>query len=298
MQQLSVRPPLSYDESWHSVWVQANRTFADPLLDEVRRKKRPRVYVYNISQPFSDADLHTPSAHGTTVGSPFHLQKGYASYDDSGSVLAATLHSRLFHSRMYQTTDPSEADLFVVPILTAPKREHVFDQHCRQVAAALGSLESSLEHLTVQSASRHLVAFSEENVAECATNCNCSGWFWRPQGLLAHAIRIPYSEHVPPSHRSSAYSRQRRVLFAKQTMAARTDPCPALTPELVPPLTVPLNPTAPWRAQGAAAEPPRLNSSHFYMYVPPLRNADEQRAMRAVLHANQVRMGGGRSGDV
>ena len=102
-----------------------------------------------------------------------------------------------------------------------------------------------------------------------------------------------------PCFRKSTRGRgPRACLSQKQTMAASTDACPALTPELVPPLPVPLNPTAPWRAQGAAAEPPRLNSSHFYMYVPPLRNADEQRAMRAVLHANQVRMGGGRSGDV
>lgn len=48
--------------------------------------------------------------------------------------------------------------------------------------------------------------------------------------------------------------------------------CPHLTPSLVPPWPdVPLPTTAPWQP-ASATEPPRENSSHFYMYVPPLRN--------------------------
>ena len=63
--------------------------------------------------------------------------------------------------------------------------------------------------------------------------------------------------------------------------------CPHLTPSLVPPWPdVPLPTTAPWQP-ASATEPPRENSSHFYMYVPPLRNEAEQHAMRLVLRANQ-----------
>ena len=40
--------------------------------------------------------------------------------------------------------------------------------------------------------------------------------------------------------------------------------CPALTPEIVPTDPAALSPTAPWQPAHA---PPRLNSSHFFMYV-------------------------------
>ena len=61
--------------------------------------------------------------------------------------------------------------------------------------------------------------------------------------------------------------------------------CPPLTTDLVPPETEPLLPTAPW--QPAPEPPPRTNSSHFFMYVPPLEKEIDQQALRAVLRSNQ-----------
>ena len=61
--------------------------------------------------------------------------------------------------------------------------------------------------------------------------------------------------------------------------------CPALTTDLVPPQSVPLSPTAPW--QPAPEPPPRVNSTHFFMYVPKLLTDRDQRNLRAVLHSNQ-----------
>ena len=61
--------------------------------------------------------------------------------------------------------------------------------------------------------------------------------------------------------------------------------CPPLTTDLVPPETEPLLPTAPW--QPAPEPPPRPNSSHFFMYVPPLEKESDQQALRAVLRSNQ-----------
>ena len=60
--------------------------------------------------------------------------------------------------------------------------------------------------------------------------------------------------------------------------------CPALTPEIVPTDPAALSPTAPWQP---AHEPPRLNSSHFFMYVPPLFTDDDQLHLREVIRANQ-----------
>ena len=61
--------------------------------------------------------------------------------------------------------------------------------------------------------------------------------------------------------------------------------CPALTTALVPPESVPLAPMAPW--QPAPEPPPRANSSHFFMYVPPLATEEDQHSMRSILRANQ-----------
>ena len=60
--------------------------------------------------------------------------------------------------------------------------------------------------------------------------------------------------------------------------------CPPLSVDSLPPLSVPLSDVAPWRPAPPA---PLANSTHFYMYVPPVSNEAEERALRAVLHANQ-----------
>ena len=61
--------------------------------------------------------------------------------------------------------------------------------------------------------------------------------------------------------------------------------CAPLTTDLVPPASMPLPSVAQW---APAPEPPeRANSSHFYMYVPPLRTEADQLSLRAIIRANQ-----------
>ena len=57
--------------------------------------------------------------------------------------------------------------------------------------------------------------------------------------------------------------------------------------DLVPPTTEPLPTAAPLAPALPSGEAPRVNSSHFYMYVPSLKSEQEQHAMRLVLRANQ-----------
>lgn len=66
--------------------------------------------------------------------------------------------------------------------------------------------------------------------------------------------------------------------------------CPALTPELVPPPSLPLPATAPWRTSTPSSTTTaarRRNSTHFFMYVPPLATDAEQREARAIMYASQ-----------
>ena len=90
-----------------------------------------------------------------------------------------------------------------MPILTAPKRHAKLKLGCDHVRSEMNRLEALLPHLNAQTARRHVVVLSKEHSE--LQRFNCSGWFYRPQGLLVHAMRVAYSHPQPPELRSTAY---------------------------------------------------------------------------------------------
>ena len=165
---------------------------------------RPRVYVYeNLPRPFSDWDVTATSAFREAFGQPLRRVGNVQLSDTSGYAFGAMLHYRLWHSRMYRTRDPLRADLFFVPLLTAPKRTYALGQACAAARANMTMLLDALPHLSERTARRHFVVLSKEHVD--SSSQQCLGWFRRPVGLLARAMRVAYSSVQPRELRASAY---------------------------------------------------------------------------------------------
>lgn len=203
---------FDYDLFWHVAWSRANRTLAanaDDTLDELRSNACPRIFVYDLPHPFSDWNPDGKDATSEAFGKPLRRVGGTQLCDTSGYAFGAMLHYRLWHSSAYRTKDPSQADLFFVPLLTKPKRLYALGQACAAVRReGVEALEASLPHLNARTAHRHFVVLSKEHVSSSeitSHDANCSLWFYRPRGLLQQALRVAYSEHQPASFRSSAY---------------------------------------------------------------------------------------------
>ena len=197
---------FDYDGFWQASWARANLTSVDVAADESRRAAVPRVFVYDrLRKPFSDWDPSKPTALNEAFGKPLRRIGNAQVSDTSGYAFGAMFHYRLWHSRTYRTTNPAAADLFFVPLLTAPKRAYAMNQSCRAVSREIDALEGALPHLTARTARRHVLVLSKEHVGAGLDNAYCAGWFFRPKGLLAHALRVSYSEIQSPALRSSAY---------------------------------------------------------------------------------------------
>ena len=197
---------FNYDAFWEQLWDRANRVHVNLAAQSVRRRAmRPRVYVYDLPKPFGDFNVTATSAFGTAFGSLLKQVGGAQLRDTSGYAFAALLHYRLWNSRMYRTDDPSQADLFFVPILTAPKRTFAFRTACEEVGAKLHRLTPLLPHLNEHTARRHFVVLSKEHswgddrvsTGIHSKGSKCTGWFQKPTGPWASMIRIAYSHKQP-----------------------------------------------------------------------------------------------------
>lgn len=160
------------------------------------KQRPPRVFLYELPEPLADLEVASYSrdqifgkvlhriGDGCLADGPFGMSAGYA--------LAAMVHYRIHTSKLYRTMNPDEADLFLVPILTKPKRQKRVADACTRLAAlGAAEIERLLPHLTPATASRHVLLFSKEHFQ--SGELNCTGWFANPGPLLSRAIRLAYS---------------------------------------------------------------------------------------------------------
>mgnify|MGYP006153769483 CR=1 FL=1 len=177
---MKASPPFDYARFWREFESSAASSLNATEPTPAAAAPPPRVFVYNLSAPLADLDVASLSKEqvfgkvlsvgvgsGLVLEGPFKLSAGYA--------FAAMVHWRLHRSRVYRTYDPSEADLFFVPILTRPKRQLSWRQACARLAQMRAAdIEAALPHLNDDTASRHLLLASKEH-SEFATSANCSG---------------------------------------------------------------------------------------------------------------------------
>eukprot|EP00873_Tetraselmis_striata_P011986 jgi/Tetstr1/432250/TSEL_002285.t1 len=144
----------------------------------------PTVYVYDAPElwdyPVPFAELHhlNPAA---LVGTPC----GDGTFDTDQYTMAMLVLYRLAVStRCRVTTDPTQAELFLVPAFPTPKNHDALHSLCEHETP----IERHLPHLTADTAHRHVMLLSKGHI-----NLHDCDWWRQPQGLLAGATRVSYS---------------------------------------------------------------------------------------------------------
>ena len=165
----------------------------------------PKVYVYNLPEHLTDSIFSHPLQIGwhdgwyndllnRVYGSVSPLAddaSGFDSYlrDTHMYAFASILEYRLRISSECRTTDPNQADLFFVPVLTKPKFVNQWRRACKHVRG--DTIEKELPFLNATNACRHFFAAGEAHY--CLKRCK--GWFHRPSDRLRPFQRVAYS-HV------------------------------------------------------------------------------------------------------
>ena len=185
--------PFDYQAFWLSAWAANASHDAPPLSDRV-----PRVYVYQLHDrtPWQDQRdprdfVHFPTADPRTgtlgddpegglnqrVFGPLveHRPGAYTVNRNIGFNFAQQVLWRLAKSKIYFTSDPDEADLFYVPILTSGKLQADWPPRCRALSEALEQKNVSdwLPHLNEWNAHKHFTVYSKEHHTAEAYNCRC-----------------------------------------------------------------------------------------------------------------------------
>lgn len=147
-------------------------------VDQAVAEKDP-----SSSSIFGEPVFGRPTTSFPSVEHFIHQTDNYA--------LASLFHWRLHHSPC-RTFDPSEADVFYVPVLTRIKRAIEAGEACSRCEAS--QLNAALEpHLTAANAARHVLVAT----AEHPMYSRCDGWWSRPRGLFANMSRIAFSAVMP-----------------------------------------------------------------------------------------------------
>jgi len=134
----------------------------------------------------------------------------------------------------------SQADIFLVPFITKPKRNYLIEAACNAIDKV--DVSAALKYLNERTAHKHLFVIAKEH----PTAWSCKKWWSMPTGLLARAMRLSYSEIQPEEYRSDEYP--------FMTINGRTffrDPCPlTLYPNL---FSMPYLSTVHWTSTASAS---------------------------------------------
>ena len=188
--------------------LQAEGATESQRITTTPRPPCPKVYVYDDLPPnLTDtrfrlpqdgwfSKIFTTGGHNADLitqvyGPKMELRPGdeaFAEYlrDTDQYSFASIMEYRLRTSSQCRTMDPQQADLFFVPVLTAPKPQWV--EACRGVSSSL--VESALSrYLNSTNACRHFFAFGKGHY----NGKQCNGWFKNPSERLRPFQRLAYS---------------------------------------------------------------------------------------------------------
>ena len=234
-----IHPPRSFHAAWASFLINilhahlAGGRLGDTGARSVPSpakggKPCPRVFVY---------DLALGGARPTTLTWSRAFTQHNQLYFEQYSLHDQLAYRVLNGAAECRTTDPEQADLFLVPLMTGAAHAHAGVQRmcARPEIKALSICGSEnatgcpLPHFSKATASRHLFLLSREHVIRGACKhrgmmssipddcpASCQGWWANPVGALRNAIRVATSEMhpaVPQSGFPSAYPRLFAVPF-------------------------------------------------------------------------------------
>ena len=206
---LTTTTTFDYDEFWRLQWEHAianNKTLttiekqeeAARMSTAPTRKRCPKVYIYeNLSNEFIDRiKLENAQRSVDSVYGPKLMEYNPYIRDTHQYSFAQILWYRIKHSssnegsRCY-TTDPTDADLFWIPIHPYIMGSHQWEVTCNTLNAT--KLLSELTYLTAQNSYKHFFVISKGHTIVNS----CNGWWSEPfvSSLFRNFIRISYS-HV------------------------------------------------------------------------------------------------------
>ena len=178
----------------HSTWDPPSRA---PLTSrQLAAMDCPRTFVYQLPTRFSEVDM----SDGPRWTSAENIDEAFGRVllpkapfgelrETNQWSLARIVISKVMRSTRCRTRDAAAADVFIVPVLIAPKHDsRTWSAACSRFTDA--ELEAALPHLNEDTASRHLLILSKGHY----NGLNCS-WFANPPrgSLLAKATRVAYS---------------------------------------------------------------------------------------------------------
>ena len=186
--------PFNYTAYWdHALNLALSSLRKEESLNLAPRSSSPcpKVFVYDLTQTPELIDSPIESSIANIFGRIVKEQKKYKVYTVKKSqqyTFPLILEHRLRNSEECRTLDPEEADLFFVPILTAPKTATEWSRACKKIKANT-TLLSALPYLDSSNACRHFFAFGKGHY----NGEHCSGWFADPIEELKPSFRLAYS---------------------------------------------------------------------------------------------------------
>jgi len=203
---------FDYQSFWQNAWkiaLENNQTLTnsgawrEPGTHGAGPISCPKVYVYNLSEDFQDETEHHLASRDRVFGPP------EPTWDDGGVTslrqinqfhAAAILYHRLQQpDNCYRTHDPSQADLFFVPLFLRSKNVQQWSKRCQSLNVSR-MITEELTHLTSETACQHFFLLSKGTFA----GKSCLGWFRDPHPLLQNAMRLAYS-HDPDAPQRDAH---------------------------------------------------------------------------------------------
>ncbi len=155
----------------------------------------PKVYVYDLPSQLKDKSQDKEWAFGKKI----RLEgldnrfKGMV-HNTNQYAFPSILEERFKRSKYCRTKDPNEADLFYVPVLSAPKGGQEWKDACESVTGH--EIVNALPHLNATNACRHFFAFGKGHYNAFF----CPEWFFRPIDKLIPFQRLAYSHFSFDKH--------------------------------------------------------------------------------------------------
>mmetsp|Transcript_8889 Transcript_8889/g.13656 ORF Transcript_8889/g.13656 Transcript_8889/m.13656 type:complete len:492 (-) Transcript_8889:1294-2769(-) len=214
---------VQYEKFWNSTLAETAFWRAEELqLVASFEPACPKVFVYKLSSSLTDF-----WTNGVNRSSQNHNEQIFVpetALDENGNLLEVIL-DRLSRSKRCSTLDPSEASLFLVPILPKSKHWSAWSQKCREIFDGVGGIRSlRLSHLTQANARRHFFIFPRVGYMP-----KCAGWWATP---IADERLIQFARIAVGGYEEFSGDFQRAKTLAKLSAKQRKRP-QMLVPRLI-----------------------------------------------------------------
>lgn len=161
----------------------------------------PRVYVYDLPEFWDYPTMAMREMRAMKSGRVQELVFGPRCKGDEyqTNMFAATsiVLWRILRSRVYFVSDPTKADLFMIPMWPREKSKDEWTEVCNRKSNL--KVASMLPHLTAATAHRHMLVVAKGHIVPMS---HCDAWWKVPKGHLSGAMRFAYSnEFRPQFHR-------------------------------------------------------------------------------------------------